>query len=118
MRQPHKNGVKNSPRRIAAITTGLECLSLIIPNEYVKRIMVVISPGISYCSFIAIRYFYKRYINKTMVLLLHKYINEAEEECRNIETPSNRKEELRRNIITYKQEIIQLEKDRIMVEFN
>jgi hypothetical protein len=41
-------GERNSTARIAQVTTGLESIALLIPNETIKKIMVVLSPGIAF----------------------------------------------------------------------
>lgn len=117
MKKPQNERVKNSSTRIATIATGLESLTLLVPNNDVKRILQVLAPGISYCSFIIIRHIYKRYVCTRTVKLLSKYLNEAEDELRTQNPGPARRKELLIDIAAHKFEIKAMEKDMIMVEF-
>jgi len=113
------NIISNNPKAtVAAITTGLESLSLLIPNQTVQKIFLIISPAVSLIGIFIFHNLHKYIESKRGLRTYEKIIADLEKDLLNPNITDKEKRELQTEIINCKAEIrnIRIKGIKIIVE--
>ena len=113
------NLITNHPKAtVAAVTTGLESLSLLIPNQTIQKIFLIISPGISLVGIFIFHNLHKSIESKRGLKTYEKITADLEKDLLNPDITEKERKEILSEIANCKAEIrnIRIKSIKIIVE--
>lgn len=120
MTQADQDAMARYPRAtiLTGFSTAIVTLANFIPNDTIRTLIIGTGPATSLLLTVIAKHGYKWYKLTNTIKVIRGWIEDLEIECNDRNTSRDRKKEIKKEIIVLRQEIRQMQRDKISVEFN